>query len=99
MRLIALTLACLPAASYATTANAEERTVVVRERAAASFLDGSYTFTLWKIHGYSIDLRIAGQTRRLTLGESFSPPEATCTIRFDEVATETRIARFTTDCS
>ena len=74
------------------------RTLVVRERATASLLDGAFSFKLLKIRGYSVDVRINGDRRLLKIGQSFSPDQADCTVVFTKISPETRIARFKTDC-
>jgi hypothetical protein len=71
---------------------------VVRERAVTSLLDGTFTFKVLRIKGYSIEIGISGTNQVLKIGQSFSPPSADCTVVFAEIATETRIARFTTNC-
>jgi hypothetical protein len=77
---------------------AGERPLVVREGAAAQFSDGIAPFTVLKIRGYSIDVRMSGERRALKLGQSFSPEGADCTVVFKKISPETRIARFVTDC-
>lgn len=79
-------------------AAAEGRVLPVRERATAPLLDESFTFKVIKLQGYSVDVRINGEKRRLKLGEAFSPPGADCLVTFEEISPETRIARFRTDC-
>lgn len=79
-------------------AHADDRILVVRERAEASLLGGDFTFKLLKIRGYSVDVRISGEKRMLKFGQAFSPPDTDCSITFDEISPETRIARFVTDC-
>lgn len=80
-------------------AEGETRVLVVRERAEASLLEGGFTFRLLKIRGYSIDIAVDGARRVLKLGEGFSPAGAACSIVFEEISPETRLARFATDCS
>ena len=75
------------------------RVLPVRERATASLQDGALIFKLLKIRGYSIDIRVFGEKRRLNLGQSIMPEDGSCTVVFEEISPETRIARFRTDCS
>ena len=75
-----------------------QRTLVVRERASASLLQGAFTFDVLKLRGYSIDVRIEGERRVLKMGETFSPTGADCQVVFRKISPETRIARFLTDC-
>lgn len=79
-------------------ANSDQRILVVRERNTASLLNDSFTFQLMKIRGYSIDVKFDGARQKLKIGEAFSPAQANCSITFEEVASETQIARFKTDC-
>lgn len=79
-------------------AETQLRTIVVRERATASFINGTFTFKVLKVNGYTIDLKINGKKQVLKIGQSFSPENADCSVTFEEIATETRIARFATDC-
>ena len=79
-------------------ADSDMRVLVVRERATASLSEGKLVFKLLKIRGYSIDIRIDGEKRRLKLGEAIAPARADCTVIFEEISPETRIARFRTDC-
>lgn len=72
--------------------------LVVRERASARLLDGAFTFKLAKIAGYTITVRIDGKDLKLKIGQSFSPENSDCRIVFDEIATETRLAKFSTNC-
>ena len=51
-----------------------------------------------KLKGYFVDIMLAGERRRLKLGDSFGPPDGSCTVIFHEISPETRIARFFTDC-
>lgn len=76
-----------------------ERTLVVRERHSADLLNGAFTFTVLKIRGYSIDVRIDGERRKLKIGRSFQPAGGDCTVLFEEISPETRIARFLTNCA
>lgn len=82
-----------------TLADAEQRTIVVRERATASLLNGAFAFKVLKIRGYSIEIKIFGEKRVLKIGQSIAPESAECSVVFKEIATETRLARFSTDCS
>jgi hypothetical protein len=79
-------------------ANPDLRVLAVRERAEAVLQDGAFNFRVLKIRGYSIDVRIGGERRKLKLGQSFAPDAAGCTLIFTKVSPETRIARFATDC-
>ena len=79
-------------------ASDEMRVLVVRERATANLSGGALSFKLLKIRGYSIDIRVSGQKRRLKLGETIFTEDANCTVVFEEISPETRIARFRTDC-
>lgn len=79
-------------------ASDSDRTLVVRERATASLIDDSFTFRVMKLKGYFVDIMLAGERRRLKLGDSFGPPDGRCTVTFHEISPETRIARFFTDC-
>ena len=76
----------------------QHRTLVVRERNSATLMDGAFAFTVLKIRGYSIDIRIAGERRTLKIGQSFQPAGGDCSVLFEENSPETRIARFLTDC-
>jgi hypothetical protein len=99
MLLRASLLACFVAHPLVTLADTQQRTIVVRERASASFLNDEFTFKVLKIRGYTIKVRVGdGENRELKLGESISPESSECAVVFEEIATETRIARFTTDC-
>lgn len=75
-----------------------QHTVVVRERATASFIGGTFTFKLLKINGYTIDVKVADKKQVLKIGESISSESAECSVVFEEIAIETRIARFRTNC-
>ena len=81
-----------------TRADTLQRTIVVRERATASFLNDTFTFKVLKIRGYTIDVKISGKKQALKIGQSISPISAECSVTFKDIAIETRIARFTTDC-
>lgn len=101
MRKLLLFLSCLMAVSSAAVTNASDdgfRTLVVRERATATLIDDAFTFRVMKLKGYSVDIMLAGQKRKLKLGDSFGPADASCTVTFEEISPETRIARFLTDC-
>ncbi len=74
------------------------RTLVVREKATASLIDESFSFRVMKLKGYSVDVMLEGGKRTLKLGESFGPADDACTVVFEEISPETRIARFQTDC-
>ena len=91
-------LAIVLATGTQVQADLDERTIVLRERGEMSLLNGSFTFKLLKIKGYSVDVRVGGQRRNLKFGEAFSSPEGECSVKFDEISPETRIARFLTDC-
>ncbi len=91
--------ACLLAGPTVTFADTDERTIVVRERTEASLLDGQFIFKLLRINGYSIDIKVGGESKRLIVGQSFAPETAECSVMFEEIATETRLARFLTNCS
>jgi len=101
--LCALAVVFFCAGPSVTQANSEpdatQRVFVVREGAVASLLNGDFKFKLLKINGYSIKVKISGQVRLLSLGQSFSPEGAACSVNFTEIASETRIARFSTDCA
>lgn len=87
--------------SFGMLANASDdgfRTLVVREKATASLIDDSFSFRVMKLKGYSIDIMLAGGKRKLKLGDSFGPKDGACTVVFEEISPETRIARFQTDC-
>ncbi len=77
---------------------AEERTIVVREQTISEPLSGQFTFKVVRIEGYSITIRVSGKNRVLKVGEAFSTPSADCTVVFEEIAVETRVARFKTTC-
>ena len=81
-----------------TLADTQQRTIVVRERGTASLLNATFTFKVLKIKGYTIDVKVAGKKQVLKIGQSISPTSAECSVTFEEIATETRIARFTTNC-
>ena len=72
--------------------------MILRERASVELLDGALSLELMKIRGYTIDVRIDGQKRKLKRGESFGPASGACSVTFQKVSPETRIARFLTDC-
>ena len=74
------------------------RTLVVRERATASLMDASFSFRVMKLRGYSIDIMLAGEKRKLKLGDEFGPETDDCRVIFHEISPETRIARFQTNC-
>ena len=76
----------------------EQRTIVVREHAVADLLNGALTFKLVKINGYSIKVRVSGKDMVLKVGQSFSGTTVDCSVIFEEIATETRLARFKTNC-
>jgi len=84
-------------ASFA-QAEPEPRVFVVRERATASLLGGELTFRVLKIRGYTIDVKAFGKKRMLKIGDTLSAQSADCLVTFQEIAAETRLARFTTDC-
>ena len=90
---------CLVVGPTVTHADKEQRTIVVRERATASLLNGEFSFKVLKIKGYSIEIKVGGEKRVLKIGQSISPTDANCSVIFEEIATETRIARFITNCS
>ena len=101
MRYLTLFLSGLMFVFYAVSSNATKegyRTLVVRERAAASLLDDSFTFRVMKLKGYSINIMFLGEKRKLKLGDSFGPADSACTVVFEEISPETRIARFQTNC-
>jgi hypothetical protein len=82
-----------------TVSGAEQRTVILRERATVDLLQGTFPMELIKIRGYLIDVKLDGKKRRLKRGEAFSPSGGNCSVVFHKVSPETRIARFLTDCS
>lgn len=88
-------LASLPATSMSAEGL---RVLPVRERAVAEFPDRAFSFKLLKIRGYSVDIRMDGERRKLKIGQSFAPEGAGCTLIFKKISPETRIARFATDC-
>lgn len=75
-----------------------QRVLILRERTSLQLLEGAFTLELVKIRGYTIDVRIAGQKQKLKRGESFSPANGGCSVTFQKISPETRIARFLTDC-
>ena len=79
-------------------ADPNSRTLVLRERVTATLLDGDFAFKLLKIRGYTVDVRIDGERRKLKIGEQFRAGNADCSVVFEEVLPETRIAHFQTDC-
>lgn len=91
-------VALLVAGLGAAHADTQHRTVVVREQAVATLLGGDLTFTLLKISGYTVDIRVDGARRTLKLGDAIHPDGAACSVIFEEISPETRIARFVTDC-
>ena len=99
MLLRASLIVALVVGPLSTRADTVPRTIVLRERATASLLDGAFTFELLKIRGYSVDVRIHGKRRLLKIGQSFSPAGSACSVTFKKISPETRIARFVTDCS
>lgn len=96
--ILAFTFGFLIAEPSFTRADTLQRTIVVRERATASFLNDTFTFKVLKIRGYTIDVKISGKKQALKIGQSISPISAECSVTFKDIAIETRIARFTTDC-
>lgn len=76
-----------------------QRVLILRERASLQLLEGAFTLELVKIRGYTIDVRIAGEKQKLKRGESFSPEDGECSVTFQKISPETRIARFLTDCN
>lgn len=95
----ALLLSCFVASLSVVRAEAQERTVVIREGHTARFLDEQFALKVLKINGYSIKVKVAeSDVRLLKLGEALRPENSDCALVFTEIATETRIARFTTDC-
>ena len=94
----AIVIAVLIAGPTLAQAGEPHRTVVVREGKTAAFLEGAYPLKVLKIKGYSVDVRVDGARRVLKLGQSISPDGAGCSIVFEEISPETRIARFATDC-
>lgn len=94
----ALALAALASHPFAAAAGDEWRTVVVREGAEGRLLDGAFAFQVVKLRGYSVDVGVGGERRKLKLGEGFAPEGAGCRVVFEEISPETRIARFRTDC-
>ncbi|WP_222435013.1 hypothetical protein [Falsiphaeobacter marinintestinus] len=99
MTLVGAVVAGLFAVSPAAHAGTETRTLVVREGATASLLNGAFTFKVLKLNGYSIRVKVADQILVLKTDQSFAPTDTGCTVVFEEVATETRLARFLTNCS
>ena len=94
-------LSCLLTFAVATPLLASEdglRTLVVREKTTASLAGDRFSFKVVKLKGYSVDIRTADGKRTLKLGDSFGPADASCTVKFEEISPETRIARFKTDC-
>lgn len=83
------------AAAYADT---EQRVVILRERATLQLLDGAFTIQLLKIRGYTVDVRLDGEKRTLKRGQTFGPDNGACSVTFQKISPETRIARFLTDC-
>lgn len=96
--ILAIFVGFIFAAPSFTYADTQQRTIVVRERATASLLDGTFTLKVVKIKGYTIDVKVDGKKQALKIGQSVSPPTSDCSVTFVEIATETRIARFTTNC-
>ena len=94
----ALSLAILLTQTSVTDAETERRIFVVREGASASLLDDKFDFKVLKLRGYNIEVKVLGEKRALKIGESLSPENSACSVTFEEIATETRLARFTTDC-
>lgn len=74
------------------------RTIVVREKTSTALINDSFTFKVMKLRGYSIDIMLAGEKRKLKLGDSFGPTDSACAVVFHEISPETRIARFQTNC-
>lgn len=81
-----------------TDAKTEHRTIVVRERNTAELLNGAFVFKVLKLRGYTIEVKFLGQKQSLKIGETLSSPNGDCNVIFDEIATETQLARFSTDC-
>ena len=77
---------------------AEQRTIVVHEGATTTLAGGAAELKVVKLNGYSIDVRINGEKRRMKLGEGFTPEGADCAVTFKKISPETEIARFQTDC-
>ena len=91
-----ITLTLFPA--VIANATTSERVLAVREGKTASINDGARNFTLLKIRGYSVDVRVEDVRHKLKIGETVPLGDATCSVRFQKVSPETRIARFRTDC-
>lgn len=98
LRFFILASTLLSLAEGANAANDGLRTLVVRERATAELMDNSFAFRVMKLRGYSIDIMLRGERRKLNLGDHFGPADGSCMIKFEEISPETRIARFKTDC-
>ena len=99
LRIVGLAFA-IGAVSAAAPALADpnSRTLVLRERTTATLLDGGFAFKLLKIRGYTVDVRIDGERRKLKIGDQFPAGDADCSVVFEEILPETRIAHFQTDC-
>ncbi len=96
--LMALSLTLLLAQTSVTASESGPWIIVVRERASASLLEGTFTFKVLKLRGYTIEVKVLGEKRLLKIGDSMSPEGAACSVTFEEIATETRLARFSTNC-
>lgn len=91
-------MAAVSAPAFATP-DTGQRVVTLREQASVELLDGGFSLELLKIRGYMINVRVNGHKRKLKRGDSVSPQGAECTVTFQKISPETRIARFLTDCS
>ena len=95
-RLILVVL--VTATAQAVLAGPTYRIFVVREKAIFDQFKNEFMFRLTSINGYSIKVRTPQTEYILKIGQSFSPEKSDCKVIFEEIATETRIARFKTNC-
>ena len=95
-RLILVVL--MTATAQVALASPAYRTIVVRENATFDLFKNEFMFRQKSIKGYSIKVRTSDADYILKVGQSFSPDKSDCKVIFEEIATETRIARFKTNC-
>ena len=89
-------LLVIPATAFPDTTR---RIVILREGASRTLDNGKLTLELLKIRGYTVDIRFQGDKQKLKRGDSLRVAGSGCSVTFQKVSPETRIARFLTDCS
>lgn len=93
-----LLLTALLLITAAATADAAKRVVILREGASLTLDNGNLSVELLKIRGYTVDIRARNAKQRLKLGDTVTAAGSGCSVTFQKVSPETRIARFLTDC-